>query len=143
MSNREFYVVIGKGEDGSLVGEAPQLRECFGSGKSLDELTENMHKSIQSCLADDDLDNRAEFVGVYKVVVPVDGKNRDFFVVVEKDEDQFYVGEVTQLHACFSQGECLEELMENMKEAICLSLGNEEPGGGPFPAFLGVQRVSA
>ena len=143
MPHREFYVVIGKGEDGHLIGEAPQLRECFSRGRTLDELIENMRKSIQARLVDDDLDNHAEFVGVYRTEAPVEGKNRDFFVVVEKDEDQFFVGEVTQLRSCFSQGRSLEELMENMREAICLCLDDEEFGGSSFPEFLGVQRVLA
>ena len=143
MPKREFYVVIGKGEDGHFIGEAPQLRECFSRGRTLDELIENMRKSIQARLVDDDLDNHAEFVGVYRTEAPVEGKNRDFFVVVEKDEDQFFVGEVTQLRSCFSQGRSLEELMENMREAICLCLDDEEFGGSSFPEFLGVQRVLA
>ena len=53
---------------------------------------------------------------------------REFYVVVEKDEDGFYVGEVTQLTACYSQGETLEELIDNMKDVICLCLENEDSG---------------
>ena len=65
MSKREFYVVIEKGEDGYLIGEAPQLRACFDQGKTLDELMINMRKSIEVCLIDDDLDNHGGFVGVH------------------------------------------------------------------------------
>ncbi len=69
MSNREFYFVISKGKDGRYVGEAPQLRDCHGEGKTLDDLMKNMRKSIESCLEDDDLENNAQFIGVYKVEV--------------------------------------------------------------------------
>ena len=47
---------------------------------------------------------------------------REFYVVIEKDEDGFYVGEVPQLKACYSQGKSLDELMENIKEVIALCL---------------------
>jgi predicted RNase H-like HicB family nuclease len=51
---------------------------------------------------------------------------REFYVVIEKDEDGFYVGEVPQLRGCYSQGRTLDELMENMKEVIKLCLEDEE-----------------
>jgi len=68
-------------------------------------------------------------------------KKREFYVVVEKDEDGFFVGEVTQLTACYSQGETLEELMDNMKDIICLCLEHEERNVDDLPEFVGVQRV--
>jgi len=51
---------------------------------------------------------------------------REFYVVIEKDEDGFYVGEVPQLRACYTQGRSLDELMENIKEVIKLCLEEEE-----------------
>jgi predicted RNase H-like HicB family nuclease len=65
--------------------------------------------------------------------------SREFFVVIEKDEDGFYVGEVPQLRACYSQGRTVDELMENMKEAIALAL--EEQGDAEPTEFVGVQRL--
>jgi len=44
--------------------------------------------------------------------------NQASYVVIERDEDGIYVGEVPQLRACYSQGETIDELMENIKEAI-------------------------
>ena len=41
---------------------------------------------------------------------------REFYVIIEKDEDGFFVGEVPQLDACYSQGRTVDELMENIKE---------------------------
>ena len=69
MEKREFYVVITKDEDGCLVGEAPQLRDCYGEGNTLDELMQNMRKSIEHSLKDDDLDDDCRFVGFYKIEV--------------------------------------------------------------------------
>ena len=66
---REFYVVIEKDGHGGFVGEAPQLRDCYGRGRTIDELMVNMRDVIERCLEDDDLDNQSEFIGVYKVEV--------------------------------------------------------------------------
>jgi predicted RNase H-like HicB family nuclease len=47
---------------------------------------------------------------------------REFYVVIERDEDGYYVGEVPQLRACYTQGRTLDELMANIREAIELCL---------------------
>lgn len=66
--------------------------------------------------------------------------SKDFYVVIERDEDGFYVGEVPQLRGCYSQGETLDELMANMREVIELCL--EEEPEEPLPEFVGVQKVT-
>jgi predicted RNase H-like HicB family nuclease len=65
---------------------------------------------------------------------------RDFYVVIERDEDGFFVGEVPQLRACYSQGRTLDELMANVREVIELCL--EERPEEPLPEFIGVQKVT-
>jgi predicted RNase H-like HicB family nuclease len=64
---------------------------------------------------------------------------REFYVIIERDEDGYYVGEVPQLQACYSQGETIDELMVNMKEVIelCLETENDEQ----IPEFRGIQKV--
>lgn len=47
---------------------------------------------------------------------------REFYVLIERDEDGFYVGEAPQLRGCYSQGRTLDELMTNMREVIELCL---------------------
>lgn len=69
----------------------------------------------------------------------VDMNNREFYVVIERDEDGYYVGEVPQLRACYSQGGTLDELMTNIREVIELCL--EEEDAGILPEFVGVQKV--
>ena len=65
--------------------------------------------------------------------------DREFYVLIEKDEDGFFVGEVPQLKACYSQGKTVDELMANMREAIALAL---EDAGDTEPAeFVGVQKL--
>jgi predicted RNase H-like HicB family nuclease len=65
---------------------------------------------------------------------------RDFYVVIERDEDGYYVGEVPQLRACYTQGRTLDELMTNIREVIELCL--EEQHEEPLPEFIGVQKVT-
>ena len=64
---------------------------------------------------------------------------REFFVIIEKDEDGYYVGEVPQFKGCYSQGKSLDELMGNIKEVIELCL--EEADADFIPRFVGIQRV--
>lgn len=51
-----------------------------------------------------------------------------FHVIIEQDEDGGYVGKVPELPGCLSQGDTLDELMANIKEAIglCLEVQSEE-----------------
>ena len=50
---------------------------------------------------------------------------REFYVLIERDEDGMYVGEVPQLPACYAQGRTLDELLANMREVIALTCGDE------------------
>jgi predicted RNase H-like HicB family nuclease len=63
----------------------------------------------------------------------------EFYVVIERDEDGYYVGEVPQLPACYSQGETLDELISNIKEVIELAL--EDGSSERLPEFIGIHKV--
>ena len=65
---------------------------------------------------------------------------REFYVMIERDEDGLFVGEVPQLRACYSQGRTIDELMSNMREVIALCL--EEAEDDIANEFVGVQKVS-
>jgi predicted RNase H-like HicB family nuclease len=65
---------------------------------------------------------------------------QEFYVIVERDEDGLYVGEVSQLQGCYSQGKTLDELMQNMKEVIALCL-EDLSTLDVMPEFVGVQKV--
>jgi predicted RNase H-like HicB family nuclease len=64
---------------------------------------------------------------------------REFYVIIERDEDGYYVGEVPQLKACYSQGETIDELMNNIREVIELCL--EEQSEAPPLQFVGVHKI--
>jgi predicted RNase H-like HicB family nuclease len=66
-------------------------------------------------------------------------KHKEFYVVIERDDDGRYVGEVPQLKACYSQGETIDELMENIREVIAMCL--EESEEESTTEFIGIQRV--
>lgn len=65
-------------------------------------------------------------------------QEQEFFVVIERDEDGLYVGEVPQLQACYSQGKTMDELMANIKEVIALCLEEQQE---LISEFIGVQKV--
>jgi predicted RNase H-like HicB family nuclease len=67
-------------------------------------------------------------------------EKREFYVVIEQDEDGFFVGEVPQLRGCYAQGRTLDELLKNIHEVIELCL-EELPGSQGWPEFVGVQKV--
>jgi predicted RNase H-like HicB family nuclease len=64
---------------------------------------------------------------------------REFYVVIEKDEDGYFVGEVPQLKGCYTQGKTLDELMTNIKEVIEMCL--EDEGDGEIPEFVGIHKI--
>ncbi len=52
-----------------------------------------------------------------------------FNVIVERDEEGFYVAKVPELRGCHTQAKSLDTLMERIREAIDLCL--EEQGRPP------------
>lgn len=64
---------------------------------------------------------------------------REFSVVIEKDEDGYFVAWVPALRGCHTQARSLDVLMKRIKEAIELCLEVEEP---VMSEFIGVQRVA-
>nr|MBI4157065.1 type II toxin-antitoxin system HicB family antitoxin [Candidatus Woesearchaeota archaeon] len=70
---------------------------------------------------------------------------KNFHVIIEQDEDGVYVGKVSELKGCLTQGDTLDELMKNIKEAIelCLEVQAEEKTEIEEDQikFVGVQEV--
>jgi len=63
----------------------------------------------------------------------------NFTVIIEKDEDEYYVGSVPALKGCHTQGKTMDELLKNIKEAIelCMEVEKEIPK----EHFVGIQQV--
>ncbi len=66
---------------------------------------------------------------------------RKFTVVIERDEDGFYVATVPALHGCHTQAKNLDTLMKRVREVIELCL---EVEGRPTDSLelVGIQQVS-
>jgi predicted RNase H-like HicB family nuclease len=54
-------------------------------------------------------------------------KHHTFTVLIEQDEDGYYVATVPSLKSCYTQSKTLEELYPRIKEVIGLCLEEEEP----------------
>jgi len=64
---------------------------------------------------------------------------REFSVVIEKDEDGYFVASVPALRGCHTQAKSLDVLMKRVKEAIELCLEIQQPVSNEF---IGIQRVA-
>lgn len=66
---------------------------------------------------------------------------REFTVVIERDEEGYYVAHVPELRGCHTQAKNLDTLMKRIREAIQLCL---EVEGEPTESIqlVGIQRVT-
>ncbi len=66
---------------------------------------------------------------------------RDFSVIIERDDEGYYVATVPELSGCHTQAKSLDTLMKRIREAIdlCLEVENEV---GTSSEFIGLQRIS-
>jgi predicted RNase H-like HicB family nuclease len=64
---------------------------------------------------------------------------KEFSVIIEKDEDGYFVASVPALRGCHTQAKSLDTLIKRIKEAIELCLEVEEPVSNEF---IGVQKVA-
>ena len=66
--------------------------------------------------------------------------SRTFSVVIERDEEGYYVASVPQLHGCHTQAKSLDVLQDRIREAILLCLeGSDEIDA---PEFIGIQQMA-
>jgi predicted RNase H-like HicB family nuclease len=68
-------------------------------------------------------------------------QSREFYVVIEKDEDGYYVADVPELPGCHTQAKSLDKLLPRVKEAIALYL-EVFPKPEMTIEFVGIQRVT-
>lgn len=66
---------------------------------------------------------------------------KEFTVIIEQDEEGYFIAEVPELKGCHTQAKSLDVLMERIKEAIHLCL---EVYGRKYPIrhLVGVQKVA-
>ncbi|MBI4367654.1 MAG: type II toxin-antitoxin system HicB family antitoxin [Deltaproteobacteria bacterium] len=67
-------------------------------------------------------------------------RTQEYHVIIERDEDGYFVGDVPELPGCHTQAKSLDQLMARIQEAIRLYLeAHSETHGSEF---VGVQRVA-
>jgi predicted RNase H-like HicB family nuclease len=70
-------------------------------------------------------------------------RKRNFDVILEKDEDGWFIADVPALPGCHTQGKTKKEVLENAKEAIalCLEVMEEKKAKKKSP-FVSVEKVA-
>lgn len=66
---------------------------------------------------------------------------RKFTVLIERDEDGYYVATVPALRGCHTQAKKLDTLMKRVREVIELCLEAENNHVGPLE-LVGIQQIS-
>lgn len=67
---------------------------------------------------------------------------RTFTVIIEKDKEGYFVGEVFELPGCHTQAKSLNELIERIKEAIELYLDVQGEALEKELEFVGIQEIT-
>ena len=67
--------------------------------------------------------------------------SRKFTVLIERDEDGYYVASVPALRGCHTQAKNLDTLMKRIREAIALCLENGTPEAASLE-LVGIQQVT-
>lgn len=57
----------------------------------------------------------------------IETENHKFIVLIEQDEDGYYVATVPALKSCYTQARSLQELYPRIKEVIELCLEEQQP----------------
>ena len=66
---------------------------------------------------------------------------RSFTAIIEKDEDGIYVGRVPELRGCVTQGDTIDELITNLKDAIQLYIEVKGEDNIELSKFIGTQQI--
>ena len=67
-------------------------------------------------------------------------QDKRFTVVIERDEEGYYVATVPSLRGCHTQAKTLDTLMKRVREAIEVCLGDDDQSGSL--ELVGIQQIS-
>jgi len=65
----------------------------------------------------------------------------EFNVIIEKDEEGYFVSEVIGLPGCHTQARTIDELIRRTKEAIALYLKSMAIEGIVAERFIGIKKI--
>ncbi len=64
-----------------------------------------------------------------------------FRVLINQDEDEFFIAEVPSLPGCITQGKTRQEALKNIREAIALYIESLDAHGDPVPPDISEEIV--
>ncbi len=67
---------------------------------------------------------------------------QEFTVIIERDEEGYFVGSVPSLKGCHTQAKSMDQLIERMKEAILLCLDEQGEETTEPLELVGIQKVA-
>ena len=67
---------------------------------------------------------------------------REFTVIIERDEDGYFVGTVPALKGCHTQAKSLDQLMVRIREATLVCLNDNADEEKDELQFVGVQTIA-
>ena len=62
-------------------------------------------------------------------------------VIIEQDEDGIYIVSCPSLQGCYSQGDTIDEALENIKDAIRLHIEARKSLGESIPVEIALEEV--
>lgn len=68
--------------------------------------------------------------------------HRVYTIVIEKDEEGWFVGHAPALPGCHTQARSIDQLMERMEEAVTLWLEVEKDNEPSPMELVGIQRLA-
>lgn len=76
-------------------------------------------------------------------------KELQFKVIIEQDEDNWYVASVPELEGCYTQGKTIDQARQRIKKVIQLVLESDKKAArekiakpSAAPRFLGIEDIS-
>ncbi|MEK6889029.1 MAG: type II toxin-antitoxin system HicB family antitoxin [Nanoarchaeota archaeon] len=65
----------------------------------------------------------------------------EYNLIIEKDEEGWFVGSIPELPGCYTQAKTIPQLLERIKEAIEVYLEGEK--NIPLIKFIGIRKIEA
>jgi len=62
-------------------------------------------------------------------------------ILIEKDENGIYIASCPALQGCYSQGDTVDEALQNIKDAIQLHIEARQALGEPVPIEILIEEV--
>ena len=62
-------------------------------------------------------------------------------ILIEKDENDIYIASCPALQGCYSQGDTVDEALQNIKDAIQLHIEARQALGEPIPIEILIEEV--